>query len=260
MAGSIHEKKEDHIGWIVFDHPERRNALSDNMWSELSEAARRFAADPDVRVVILRGAGEEAFISGADISQFANVEGSKTSRNLEKGGGNAFLDLERIEKPVIAMIHGYCIGGGVAVSLSADLRYAADDASFGIPAARLGVGYDLKGVDTLARLVGMSNAKEILYSAQRYDAADALRMGLVNRVLRKAELEPFVRDLAARISRNAPLTVHSVKVIARELEKTTAKRDTEKVASAIRDCFESGDFEEGVKAFLEKREPTFQGS
>lgn len=144
----------DAVGWIIFDHPERRNAISSHMWGELSEAVRAFAEDDSVRVVVMRGEGNEAFVSGADISQFAGVAGEKTSERLDSSGGDAFEELSGLEKPLIAMVQGYCIGGGLAVALCADLRYASADASFGIPAARLGVGYGLGGIESLASVVG----------------------------------------------------------------------------------------------------------
>jgi enoyl-CoA hydratase/carnithine racemase len=263
MAGQVRIEREGEIGWVLIDHPERRNALSSHMWSQLAAAADELDADDGVRVVVLRGAGEAAFISGADISEFDPLHESAspgdTSKNLRAGGGDAFASLSGLRKPLLAMIHGPCIGGGLAVALCADLRYASRDARFGIPAARLGVGYDIGGVDALARVVGLPNAKEILFTGRRYDAAEAKDMGLVNRVIPAPELEAEVRELAEQISRNAPLTVRSVKLIAQQLEKPTAERDSELVRNAVRACFESEDFAEGVRAFMAKRKPRFEG-
>lgn len=260
MAGRILCEADGQLGWIVIDHAERRNAVSAEMWGALADAAERLDADPAVRVILLRGAGEVAFVSGADISEFESRRtGGAAAAVYESGTQRAFGTLAAVAKPLIAMIHGFCVGGGMATALAADLRYCADDAVFAIPAAKLGLGYHAGGIEALSALVGPSTAKEIFFTAQRYRAEAALRLGIVNGVFPKAELEPRVREIAAQIAANAPLTVRSVKRIVRELAREPAERDRAAIADSIQRCFDSEDYKEGVRAFLEKRAPRFGG-
>ena len=261
MAGRIDIAIEGALGWIRIDHAERRNAISAEMWAQLADAAEKLDAEPAVRVLVIRGAGEIAFVSGADISEFESRRtGGPAAAVYENGTQRAFRALACVTKPVVAMIHGFCVGGGMATALAADLRYCADDAIFAIPAARLGLGYHAAGIEALSQLVGPSTAKEIFFTARRYRADEALRLGLVNAVFPKAELEARVRELVGQIAENAPLTVRSVKRIARELARDPAERDRAAIAESIQRCFDSEDYKEGVRAFMEKRKPRFQGS
>lgn len=260
MPGRLHVVKEPPLGWIVFDHPERRNALSVSMWEAIPGAVAALASDPAIRVAILRGAGETAFVSGADISQFEQARsGSADAGAYEDLTARAFRALAEIELPLLAMIHGFCIGGGLAVALTADLRIAAEDALLGIPASRLGLGYGAEGIATLVSLVGPSRAKELLFTARRFGASDALRMGLLNQVVPKDQLEARLREIALEIAANAPLTLRSVKCVVRTLAQDPARRDLAGAEASIRACFESEDYREGVRAFLEKRPPRFEG-
>jgi len=254
-------QKDGPIGWITFNQPEKRNAVSQEMWQAMPEYVADLSSDPAIRVVILRGAGETAFVAGADISQFKdrrrNAADEEEYRRISGAGGES---LARLGKPLVAMIHGFCIGGGVSIAITCDLRIAADDARFGIPAARLGLGYHYKGMEKLMSLVGPAYTKELFFTARTdFTAQDALRMGLVNQVVPKADLERFTRDYALTMSRNAPLTLRSAKASVEQLLKPEAQRDYALLDKLIKDCFDSQDYQEGVKAFSEKRRPQFQG-
>jgi enoyl-CoA hydratase/carnithine racemase len=260
VSGRVAVEREGALAWLVFDHPERRNAVSLAMWEAIPACAAALDADPEVRVVVLRGAGDQAFVSGADISQFeAARTGAAAAHSYEDTTARAFAALAGLSKPVIAAIHGFCVGGGMAIALTADLRVAADDAVLAIPAARLGLGYHAAGIDALVRLVGPSTAKEVLFTARRFRADEALARGLVNEVVAKPSLDARVRALAGEIAENAPLTLRSVKLVVRELAKPEAARDTAAMRDSIHACFESDDYREGVRAFLDKRRPVFRG-
>lgn len=247
------------IGWVTFNKPERHNALSVDMWDAIPKAFDVLEEEERIRVVVLKGAGERAFISGADISQFEKERSSQASRsNYGRIAGEANRRLKMTNLPTVAMIRGYCLGGGLGVALNCDLRVASADSTFAIPAARLGVGYDHRGLRTLVDLVGPSFAKEIFFTARHFNAQEAATMGLVNRVLPVADLEAEVREICRRIAENAPLTIHSVKTIVDEIEKGV-DFDRERCEEVVRACFESEDYAEGRRAFMEKRPPIFRG-
>lgn len=251
---------EDGVGWITFNQPEKRNAVSYDMWTAIPEIVDAFSSDDDVRVVVMKGAGDRAFVSGADISEFEDKRGSADAiKTYEDATSAANSALKNLEKPLIAMIRGYCVGGGVGIALTADLRIASDDARFAIPAARLGLGYGYKGVQDLVNLVGPSYAKEIFFTARRFDAAEASEMGLVNRVVPVDQLESSVAELAGTIASNAPLTVKAEKAAINEGLKDPSDRDLARIDELVAACFASEDYIEGRRAFMEKRQPQFKG-
>jgi enoyl-CoA hydratase/carnithine racemase len=251
---------EGGVGYLTFNNPERRNAVSLEMWSALGDVMQAFDADDAVRVVVLEGAGGKAFASGADISEFEAQRGSSEQKEqYNKISGRGYTALARCQKPVIAMIRGYCIGGGLVIALAADLRFATQGSRFAVPAAKLGLGYDYPGVAALARLVGPARTADILYSARQLTAEEALQYGLIDFVTEDAALEQRVRDYAATISQNAPLTVRAVKASLQAYARYTQRADLEPVEALIKQCFDSEDYREGRRAFMEKRTPQFRG-
>jgi enoyl-CoA hydratase/carnithine racemase len=254
-------EKTDGIGWLTFNNPERRNAMSLDMWQAVGTVLEDFENDPEVRVVIMRGAGGKSFVAGADISQFEdqrkNAEQAEAYGKISDGAKKRMLSLS---KPLIAMIQGFCIGGGLGIATSADIRIASEDSKFGIPAAKLGLAYAFGALEKLVGLVGPSFAKEILFTGRKLDAQEALRIGLVNRIVPVDRLEATVRDMAAEIVTNAPLTVRSAKITIDQVMRDPDKRDMALVEESFRQCFDSKDYAEGRKAFMEKRTPQFTGA
>ena len=251
---------EDGIGWVTFNNPERLNAISLEMWEALGVILESFQKDDRVRVLVMLGAGDRAFVSGADISEFdTKRSNAKQKASYGRVAAGANHRLNRLDKPLLAMIQGYCIGGGLATALSADIRFATPDSSFGIPAAKLGLGYESGGLQRLCNIVGPSRAKDIMFSARFMGAEDALQMGLINRICPRENLEREVRDYAALIAGNAPLTVKAAKAAIDDAMKDDADRDPGRIAGMIDACFNSEDYKEGRLAFREKRKPQFKG-
>jgi len=248
------------IAQITINNQERRNAMSLEMWQALANAMRQLTQESTVRVVIIKGAGEKAFISGADISEFESKRSSQAQRDEYE---NAFDDVQtqlaNFDKPVIAMIKGYCIGGGLALALNADIRIATEDAMFGIPAAKLGLGYGFPAIKTLTSIVGPSHTKDILFSARFLNAGEALRIGLINFVVSAEQLEERVFDYANTIVSNAPLTIKSIKAAVGEVVKNPGQTNVNYIEDLVNDCFLSEDYKEGRQAFMEKRKPQFKG-
>ncbi len=246
------------IGWMTFNNPARHNAMSVEMNRAIPTIIDAFAADPSVRVIVMKGAGGKAFVSGADISEFGERRTSIEAREeYDTIAAAAQRSLAQIDKPLIAMIDGYCMGGGVLTAMKADIRIASDTSQFAVPAAKLGVGYGFGGVEALVQLIGRAAAAEVLFSARRYSAAEAAALGLVNRCVPADELEHAVVELAEVIAANAPMTIRAIKASIGEVGKDPARRDLARVAELTEACFRSEDYREGQAAFLEKRPPVF---
>ncbi len=245
--------EEPPIGWLLLDNPRRRNAISLSMWDGLLAGLERLAANPAIRVVVLAGADGKHFCAGGDISEF-----SERLREMENAPADGLKLLKSIDKPVIAMIEGYCLGGGVALAAACDLRIASDTSRIGIPAAKRGLTYDFSMMSAVVDLVGPSRAKLIMYTARQFSAAAALDMGLVDEVVPAASLRDHVIALAGEIAGNAPLSVSASKFIINEV----VKDDSDEAACQARlmGCVNSADYREATQSFMEKRPPVFTGS
>ncbi|GAB3777785.1 enoyl-CoA hydratase [Ramlibacter monticola] len=245
---------------IRFNNPERHNALSVDMWQAVPPLLRQAEQDEAIRLVVFSGAGDKAFVSGADISQFEDMRAAREAvRQYEAMAEEALMAIYHCARPTLACIRGYCIGGGVNVAISCDLRIASDDATFAIPAARLGLGYRLSALKNLVDLVGVGTAKDLFFTARRIAAAEAKSLGLITRVCPGDELDALLKEYIDALAQNAPLTVYAGKRIMQEILEPDADLDRDLCQGLIRACFESEDYAEGRRAFMEKRKPQFRG-
>ena len=254
-------EKRGPIGVMTFDNPTKHNAVSLAMWEEGERILKSFVDDPAVRVIVVTGAGGKAFVSGADISRFEDERASEEAvRRYNIAIERIYGAIYDLPKPTIAMIRGYCLGGGLGLAVSCDIRVCSDRSTFSLPAAKLGLGYGYAGLRRFIDVLGPAVTKEIFYTARRYDAAQALAMRMVGHVLPDDRVEPFVMEMATAIAENAPLTVTAVKRIAQEAVKDHDRRDIELCERLVLDCFASRDYVEGRRAFMEKRRPRFTGA
>jgi enoyl-CoA hydratase/carnithine racemase len=259
-TGQLLAEVADAVAVVTINNPGKRNALSSEIRAALPGLLAALQADGDVRVVVLTGAGDKAFASGADISEFAQRRTSAAARaEYDRAGEELGRAWASLGKPVIAMIRGFCIGAGLLIALQADIRIAADDGQFGVPAARIGLAPGFASVTALVNLIGPARTSEMLFSARRFTAAEALQMGLVNRVVPAADLRAEVMGLARGIAQNAPLTVAACKTAIREAGRPPDRRDMARVEAMMEACFASDDYREGQRAFAEKRPPAFTG-
>jgi len=253
--------KDGGVGIVTFNNPDRHNAVSLEMWQATKRILDDFAADNEVRVVVLTGAGGKAFVSGADISKFESERASlEAARAYNAKSEGAYSSIYEFPKPTIAMIRGYCLGGGLGLATCCDLRICSDNSRFAVPAAKLGLGYGYIGLKRLVDIVGPAFAKEIFYTARQFDAQEAVAMGLVNRVVPAAELESYVKSITDMICVNAPLTIKAVKFTVGEILKDESKRNVARTTEMVEECFMSRDYTEGRTAFMEKRKPAFTGT
>jgi len=261
MTDKIITKRDGAIARIIFNQPEKRNAVSLEMWQAVDAALDQFATDPDIRVLIFAGTGGKAFVSGADISKFETERaGAEAVQHYNSTTTAVYKKIESFAKPTIAQIDGFCVGGGVALAVCCDMRICGESSVFAIPAARLGLGYGFSGAKRLVDLIGPSFAKEMFFTARRYDAAEAHAMRLVNQVVADGVVADAANEMATLISDNAPLTIDAAKFIVNQVVMDQSQRDLDACDALVKRCFDSADYIEGRRAFMEKRKPIFTGS
>lgn len=256
---SLYIERRGAVGWLVFNRPQKRNAITYDMWRQIPQLVTDLDTDPDIRIIALRGAGREAFSAGADIGEFAEIRsGADAGRNYDVANDAAFRAVGSAKKPTLAMISGHCLGGGLALAINCDLRIAAENAKFAIPAAKLGVGYAPQWVGTLVSIAGAGHAKEILFTARTYHARQALELGLVHHCVPDNDLQAVTDGVIGSISANAPLTIAAVKA-AIDAYASGHPSDLAALQKLAEICYDSVDFAEGRQAFMEKRKAVFEG-
>jgi len=261
MSDKMLSRKEGRVGIMTFNNPEKHNAVSFEMWEAAEKILDAFESDPEVRVVVLTGAGGKAFVSGADISKFESERASEEAVQRY----NALVDkvytrIYRFPKPTIAMIKGYCIGGGLNLAICCDMRYATEGSKFSLPAAKLGLGYGYSGLRRYIETIGPVATKEIFYTARQLTAVEARRWGMVNEIVADDALETTVMGFANTIADNAPMTIATIKRSTVEILRNQAEQDVAACDAMVAACFASNDYKEGRKAFMEKRKPQFTGT
>ncbi len=256
----VEGRVENGVGWMIVSNPRRRNAMTFDMWRQVPEVMAELEADSSVRVIALRGEGGGSFVSGADITEFGRLRSTPEQVAAYDIAGRAANEaVANASKPTVAVLETWCVGGGVGIALTCDLRIAADNTQFAVPAARLGLGYRYPGVKALVDVVGRANAAEIFFTARRYSAEEALGIGLINRVFPAEGFDSSIDEYLAGIAANAPLTMKAAKMA---IQGTVEKADPSAIAeidAAVQACFDSEDYAEGRAAFAAKRKAEFKG-
>ena len=248
------------IATVVFNRPKMRNAINLAMWTEIANVVHGLEKDDSVRAIVFRGAGTQAFASGADISEFQeNRKDTETALRYNAATDAAYRAIRYCAKPTVAMVHGYCMGGAMAIAMGCDLRFAAEGSKFGIPAAKLSIIYPVDSVGQLVDLVGPAYAKDILFSARAVDDREALAIGLIQRLLPSSDLERYTYDYLQGVAENAPLSVRGTKLTIQLYLEGLDETRRQRLKTLSMDTYESEDYAEGTRAFLEKRPPRFVG-
>ncbi|EQB11802.1 enoyl-CoA hydratase [Sphingobium lactosutens] len=257
-TGHLRLEQDGSIAQIIIDNPAKRNAMSLSMWEQLDSILADIGED--IRCIIVTGAGDKAFVSGADISEFQSARsGAADIRYYDQTAEAAMQRLFDMPQPTIAMISGYCIGGGVALALCCDVRIASDDSQFAVPAVRVGLGYGVTNLNKLVRVIGIAAARDIMLSGRRFDAEEALRLHLISKVVPREKLLAHVADYSAQMAANAPLTQRAIKATLNIFSRAVPSADLDQCDALAEQCFLSEDYQEGTRAYMEKRKPLFRG-